>query len=808
MVAYHHDFPPALLTDRVQLDAPGRFIEVWLRQSFRLLKAAFLNRHRVLTTVAIAALLWGVYADGHALALGDLHGAIMIGRSLDVTVSVMPGPDDDLSTSCLSADVYYAETRQSAPRLSLTLPPDPLKQTARIRVQQPDIVNEPVVTLLLRTTCGAVNTRRYVMLADVPALLQLDKTPPLQDSVTDNTSYAQHHSASRASASAALSMPPAVVVLPVQQASYPDTFTSAATHAPQTKSASSRVRTTPKSAAPATSSKPTASSAASLQHPAQSRPTGKSLLRVDPLDLMSDRIDALGSVMQFAPTEDALLHGRQIVGLQADLKAMRDLVAKNDAKHEAQIRTLQTQLQQAEHKQAPSWLVYSLIGLVLVCLGTVVWMVRQQRGHRLAWWHDGVDSMLLAPTEIDIRRSDQANDPAANLPTELDYLQDALQEDAQPPFAPVATEQVASSSRPMTSRASSPVSPRATSNTVPIHRVCIESVLDLRQQAEFFVSLGQTDRASGILKQQISDNIEPHPLVYLDLLSIYHSLGLRSEFEALRGHLEQDFRVRVSDFADFAKEGLSLEDYPETLSEISLHWPSVDAVVFLDACIYADAPTDIVQTFDLAAFRDLLTLHMLAEDVVADLPASITVHPAAQGMYGVTPGPTPVKTPPRGVSPLPDSSADVQLPVALRSPPGVLPPSMPIDLPSMLLSFSTEPLFDPQPPHGLDGLHDAPLFLPDITTSANQTSTPLPSLEPSLASLPTGLEDATPQLPPDTESPTITSPPRMLDLDFSTLGMPPAETALPADNTDSTPPNKTPTRYATRSRWPVIKKPN
>jgi hypothetical protein len=42
----------------------------------------------------------------------------------------------------------------------------------------------------------------------------------------------------------------------------------------------------------------------------------------------------------------------------------------------------------------------------------------------------------------------------------------------------------------------------------------VEPILDIRQQAEFFVSLGQTDRALHILKKQIDGASQPNPLIF------------------------------------------------------------------------------------------------------------------------------------------------------------------------------------------------------------------------------------------------------------------------------------------------------
>jgi len=142
---------------------------------------------------------------------------------------------------------------------------------------------------------------------------------------------------------------------------------------------------------------PTVAAAAehTLAHKAATRAPGKSFLKLDPLDLLSDRIDALDSAMLFAPTEDALRYSRQISSLEGDVKTLRALAASNDAK----LSDLTTKLQQAQANQIPLWVIYALAALVLACLAVVVWLLKQQQQHTPkdatpSWWHGPEDGAL------------------------------------------------------------------------------------------------------------------------------------------------------------------------------------------------------------------------------------------------------------------------------------------------------------------------------------------------------------------------------------------------------------------------------
>jgi hypothetical protein len=142
-----------------------------------------------------------------------------------------------------------------------------------------------------------------------------------------------------------------------------------------------------------------------------------------------------------------------------------------------------------------------------------------------------------------------------------------------------------------------------------------DAVLDIRQAADFFVSLGQTERAVQLLKKQISGNAQANPLVYLDLLALCHSLGLIADFSACRAAFARYFNAVVPEFSEFHRDGNDLLAYPDVLAGLVPLWPGAEAVAFLDACIFHNDRSPVATPFDLAAFRDLLMLHAIIEKI-------------------------------------------------------------------------------------------------------------------------------------------------------------------------------------------------
>jgi hypothetical protein len=307
---------------------------------------------------------------------------------------------------------------------------------------------------------------------------------------------------------------------------------------------------------------------------------------------------------------------------------------------------LTVKLQQAQANQMPSWLVYAfagLVALVLACLAAVLWLwlQLQRRGQHdsaQSWWNGAPDTSRDGPaTELLVR-------PAAPvMPTSP--VSSALQ-----PSPPVAGRMAVATQAPDMPVDSVETEPHWSMAEVDIdlgfdgpddavhgtfevstagapfelnsiRHISVEPILDIRQQAEFFVSLGQTDRALQILNKQIAESAEPNPLVYLDLITLYHSLGLKTEFRERREAFHRLFNVVIPDFPVFNLEGRDLEAYPEVLANLVSLWPRMDALAFLSACIFRNTNALHTGTFDLAAFRDLLLLHAQIEALLSTQPA-------------------------------------------------------------------------------------------------------------------------------------------------------------------------------------------
>jgi hypothetical protein len=95
-------------------------------------------------------------------------------------------------------------------------------------------------------------------------------------------------------------------------------------------------------------------------------------------------------------------------------------------------------------------------------------------------------------------------------------------------------------------------------------------------------------------------------------------LGQKNEFQLLRKDFNLLFNGRVPEFARFKDEGRALESYPEFLTHLTALWSTPKALEMIESSIFQDPWDAKSQHFDLAAFRDLLLLHAIAQQEVSD----------------------------------------------------------------------------------------------------------------------------------------------------------------------------------------------
>lgn len=533
-----------------------------------------------------------------ALTLGRLRGVALIGQPLDLAVQVQLGEGDDAASPCFAAEVFHADIRQDPNRVRVVA--SPVKdQAVDVRILSSIVVDEPVVTIHFQAGCTRKTSRSYVLLADVPS-----------------------ESPSRSASLPQIAAAPAPVVQRLVEPAI------------AIKETATRAHTSKKSIKPkepgAAKHKPTGAVAQNKS----SRVTGQSHLKLDPMDLFSDRVAGLDSFMNFDLPADALLNAQRMQTLEATVKTSLALVSKNDAS----IADLKRRLEQAESERVPAEWMYGLLALALAGLAGVAYLLFRQRSVKVGTndWMKGSDDapasaffdpvLRAAPKplsthgeidfelpedlvpEIAVSEFNPHHEPMAEMDVHLVEMSDSKFDS----FMTTGAERLQrlQSEAPLSSETT--VKPKAL-----VLNLNAEATLDIRQQAEFFVSLGQTGRAIRILKKKMESGDDANPLIYLDLLGIYHSLKQKVDFQELREEFNSLFSGLVPEFSMFKNEGSDLEFYSEELNQISDLWPTPQVLALIETYVFHDPRNAQNRSFSLAAFRELLLLHAVAHILVS-----------------------------------------------------------------------------------------------------------------------------------------------------------------------------------------------
>lgn len=595
--------------------------EWWLKQGMKI--------------VAVALLSLGVTFGSEALTLGRSRGAVLIGRPLDVVVPVQMDAGEDAASLCFEADVFDGDTRQDASRVRVLIEAAAEPRMANLRVLSSVPVDEPVVTVYLRTGCGQKTSRRYVLLADFPSEVLAPAVPqPMAGPALARVNV---------SSVAAVSASSLVVPVPVAKGKSVRAPRQAVRPTLDSKRAASKTAVAP------------SRGATPDERSAIVRPVGQSRLKLDPLELLSDRVSNLDSDMTFPAPPDALLNLQKVQMLEKEVKALVALTAKN----EARLVDLQGRLGQAESERFSSALVYGLIAFALTCLTAVAILWRRQRRANPEdgdWWSGSIRTPTAATTEIS---TDPPTGPQgvhqefhhASL-AEKQHIEEAPRLANRSQSAAIVDVNVTEMSdsnfdqfmsagvTKVQERQSLPPENAIAPQAKPVQRFNSEPVQDVRQRGEFFVSLGQTERAVRVLRKQIGESGEPNPLIYLDLLSILHALGSKVEFQQLREEFNSTFNGNISQYVLFREEGRDLEAYPEILSLISAVWSTPRGLAQIETYIIQNPREALGQSFDLAAFRDLLMLHAVAWSLVFDVDSEGHLPYDAAASVGVPLKPT------------------------------------------------------------------------------------------------------------------------------------------------------------------------
>lgn len=573
----------------------------------------------ILRSNALGGLLLLITSSSIAVSLGPVRGAALVGRTLDLSVLARLDANEDAAALCTEAELAYSDTRIDSGKINIRTSPTGEPGQALIRVTSSAIVDEPVVSLNLRAGCSAKNSRRYVLLADLP--LQAAERPlpsiPAAPAIVPGLSPAPSGSFRGAGAGTESNTSGASRSANDTSAGRPAVRTPRRPRptSPAGEATASRDSSTSRPAAGASLSQSLRLGEAarkpgvprlrldSAELPAESTPNLKSFSELQSLPSESNprrsEFAALWRALNLRPDEVAR-DAQRLDELQAQTRSLRDVNTKN----QTELGLAREQLKKAEVERYANPLVYALVALLVALLlgaGYLYYRLKDAR-RGTAWW-DRRDAEPVGPEKAVTRaepRSLESRFPPASRPVLVPEPQRnvvQLEENSVPGFR--AGDSTFSPS-------GISASPRG---------VNVNELFDIAQQADFFVSLGQHDHAIEVLSNHIRENVQTSPLAYLDLFKLYHDMDRQREYDELRVEFNRIFNAEVPPFQGFRQRGEGLEAYEGAISRIQSLWNTPRVLDVIEESLFRK-PGRPAEAFGLEAYRELLLLYAIANEII------------------------------------------------------------------------------------------------------------------------------------------------------------------------------------------------
>jgi pilus assembly protein FimV len=596
-----------------------------------------MNLRKKNRTAILAFALVCAATSSFSMTLGKVRGAALLGQPLKLTIPIQLDASESASALCLGAEVFYGDTRQDSQRISVTSEFSPQNLSTLAYLTSTSSVDEPVVTVYFQAGCQTKSTRHFVLLAELTAqaVAPVEPVSPESQPVVPVTG-SKMNGRPIANDRAADASPSRKRPLP--EADSTQSILARSHQAPKNGMVRSRLKLLP------------------IDLTQERDPTLKlsnELVMGDGENLQK-RAEALALWKSLNATPQEILDAdRRRQSMESDLNGLKVTTASNSQA----LRDLALRLETAESQRYANPLVFALVVVLLIStFGLVYLLFKWKQGGlvTLPWWRadEAVDRSahtILGHSDEEIQPRKEGGQtttavaqsvvtvapPASKtLPlTEVDINID-LQLDA-----PVLSEQSKKAgeiitqpnvrSAELTSRSIGHVD-FAHSLTTNLRAVNTQEMLDVRQQADFFLTLGQHDEALRLLSDCVEGSHDSNPLIYLDLLKALHTLGRKGEFDHYRTDFNALFSGHVPVYAAFSQGGNGLEAYPEICQNIEAFWPSEQAIDYIEKRLVREADDGMQQTMDLEAFRDLLMLHGTARRIEASSESGLMPFMAAK----------------------------------------------------------------------------------------------------------------------------------------------------------------------------------
>ncbi|MBC7728222.1 MAG: hypothetical protein H7242_11545 [Microbacteriaceae bacterium] len=551
--------------------------------------------------MAVGLLLFA--GPGHGLEFGRWQAIAVIGSPLNFTLPLQVPAGEIFKPDCVQVDVQVGDRSLPPYAVRWQLSPGARADEQRLHVSTLAVLDEPVVSVLVRSGCQAHVSRRTTLLTQLPGTA----TPVSEPAAVE----------SRAAALAPYRGFDTSTSQPLR---------AAVTGRPRKVDSLSldRLLPAPGGAAAAVG---VAAAVAALAGPQRLPSVALQALQVSDSVALGVQAALADAATQTATDQIKFLE-LQVQQVLAEARRQQDQLA-------------QLRLHLSAADSANAWLPWLLLGL---CASgpLIAWLAlrvrRLQRELEQRHWTADADG-LHALSVADRAEAGDAPLWSSDRPLRSKRHAAAAAAVATAPDITIAQPKMASAAAPPSFTPSRPSTEFSLGTGVPPRPVSVEELLDLDQQVDFFLVLGQEQAAVELLLSHVRSTGGTNALPYFKLLEIYRQNGDDEAYERTRERFNQRFNAFAPAVDGDLMAGRSLEDYPEVVLRLQRAWSQpLRAVAELESLLLRRAD---LEPFDLPAYSEILMLHALVRDLPAGALHSATAT-ASVPKLALAPRPDPV----------------------------------------------------------------------------------------------------------------------------------------------------------------------
>ena len=565
---------------------------------------------RVPAAVLIGSMLGLAASTSMAIGFGRVSNATVLGHSLEFSAAVHMEADEWLGVECVSAEVTAGDSKLAPATVRVRLDP-PSGGTSTVRVSTTVRIDEPVVTVKLLLGCPVRLSREFVAFVDPPlvglpqtAVAEAATPTPAAPPATSTDAASTSQSSTGVTAPERAASPPAPAqrvakrVLPrrvkrptIIASTPPRSNTVNAAAAPPSDSAKASVV----ARAPAAASGPRL-----MLDPAQAllKPTAPAASVAG--STLPSAVATAAPAGDASDAEQRAKERERVAGLENRVERM----LKESQAQQQTMAALQARLRETEGGRSNAVLygLMALVALLLLVIAAMLWRQSRFKGQS-TWWSSGPMDLDRGPTASELERdptADRTSTPTRGVPQPV-----VVEVPSPPPMpakpAPVIAEQRAPE-------------PPSTFPGLPRRDLTVEELIDLEQQADFFIVLGQEEAAIDLLMGHVRSSGGASPMPYLKLLDIYRRRSDREAYARIRERFNRRFNAYAPEYESDPRDGRTLERYAPVMARLQAVWPTPNkAMDLLQSLLFRRDSSD--GTFDLPAYGELLFLYAHARDL-------------------------------------------------------------------------------------------------------------------------------------------------------------------------------------------------